>query len=151
MTLSSDVGNLAPGHRLEHGGKLYEFKHLGLLQLAEFERENYRLRREALREYRSDYTPESYEKRLDELRARYERHEFSIQADPEFMKSMDGLALAMRIMLGVPDAEVNDLVREKPTEVLKLFTLVLEESFRGPGGMDPNPTGGSPSPPGSSS
>jgi hypothetical protein len=127
--LSADVGAHAPGHKLEHRGRTFEFRHLTIRELAEFERENYRGRREALRELKEDYGPQEYVKRLDELRERYDRHEFALESDEGFRKTAGGVMLVLRLMLRCDEAEAWDLFQAQTVEVTRLMELVVRESF----------------------
>jgi len=128
-TLSEDIGAFAPGHRLEHNGNTYMFRHLTLSDLAAFERENFRARREALRAMRDDYGEEAWLVRLDDLRRDFDRHRFAIENDPEAVKSISGILLVLRLMLQVGDDEINTLFRERQAELLQLMNLTLRESF----------------------
>lgn len=128
-TLSTDAGNFAPPHKITHGDKVFELRHLGLCELAEFERENYRLKREALREFKEDYGQAEYVKRLDELRARYDNNELSMDRDDAFRTSVKGVMLLLRIVTGATDAEVMELFRTQKDEVTSMMELVIRESF----------------------
>lgn len=131
--LSRDVGSHAPGHRLEHQGTVYQFRFLDLAALAEFEREKYRLARESLREFKDDYGPQEYAKRLDELRARYDRHEFSFESDPAYVQTAAGLSLILRVMLpGVSEADIATLFRARQQDLVDTVRLVVEESMPRP-------------------
>lgn len=137
--LGEDVGGFARGHRLTWRGRQVEFRHLGGIELAEFERENFRQKREELREFRDDYSQATYEARLDELRARYDRNEFTLEAEFHGLdpvtpdpRSLGKVVLVLQVMTGLSAAEVWDLLREERVEVLRLFRLVLEESFPRP-------------------
>lgn len=127
---SSDAGNHAPPHAIVLDGERYEFRHFGLPQLAEYERERYRQERDKLRELRDDYPAEEYVKRLDALRERYERHDFAFESEgAEDRRKPQLLLLVLRIMTGRPDGEAWRLFCKAPEEVGELMRLVIEESF----------------------
>jgi len=127
--LSADLGNGAAPHAIEHGGVRYEFRHFGLPELAEYERERYRQERDRLRELKDDYPASVYVERLDDLRGRYDRHDFSFEADVERLASPAVLLLVLRIMTRRTEAEVWRLFCAMPEEVGALMRLVIEESF----------------------
>jgi hypothetical protein len=127
--LSSDVGNHAPGHSILLGEDRFEFRHFGMPELAQFERERYRIEREKLRELRDDYPPDVYVERLDQLRERYERHEFRFENDDAFRTSPEGVLLILRVMTGRNDRDCWRLFCETPEEVAAVMEQVIRESF----------------------
>ena len=135
---STDAGNHAPPHAIELQGVRYEFRHFGLPQLAEYERERYREERDRLRELRDDYPAEIYVERLDQLRTRYERHEFSFEAEfsevdldapGSVTARADRVLLILRVMTGRDADAVWGLLCKAPEEVLSVMKLVVAESF----------------------
>lgn len=127
--LSQDVANGAPAHAIEYGGVRYSFRHFGLPELAEFERERYKAERDGLRLLRDDYPEAAYVERLDGLRRRYEAHEFAFESDPEFIEKPEGVLLILRVMTGRSDAENWRLFCALPEEVGAVMNLVISESF----------------------
>jgi hypothetical protein len=127
--LSSDVGRNAPGHKIECEGQVFEFRHFGLPELAEFERERYRAERDKLRDLRDDYPTEVYVERLDRLRERYERKEFAFENDAKFRESPEGILLVLRLMTGRDGRDVLRLFCTHTEEVVHLVSLVIGESF----------------------
>src|SRR5262245_475279 len=148
--LSRDIGNHAPGHRLEHDGRLYEFRHLGLAELAEFERENYRLKRERLRrekdDLEEDFGPGAYDLAKQQLRERYERNELTLQGNMGFTGTGEGMALLLRLMVpGASEDEIAALFRTRMVDVMETGKLVITESLGGRDegeGAGPNGQGG---------
>lgn len=153
---STDAGNHAKPHAVELDGVRYEFRHFGLPQLAEYERERYREERDRLRLLRDDYPTAAYVERLDRLRERYERHEFSFEsefADADqggedagrgegaLTAQADRALLILRVMTGRTSAEVWRLLCSAPEEVQHVMKMVVAESFpkltAGPAGAAP--------------
>jgi len=142
--LGEDVGAMATGHSLTWKGRRVEFRHLGIVELAEYERLNFEDKRNHLRQFREDYSQEAYEARLDQLRAQYDANEMTLQADyfgvnPEApsAKTFDSTIRVLRVMTGLSAVEVAQLITDEGDEALRLFRLVMAESF--PRRADPNP------------
>lgn len=131
-TLSKALGRLAEGHKIEHNGKTFEFRPPDLLMLEQFEKENYKAAREDLREYRDDYGPEEYVKRLDDLRERYAKHEFSYMAQTQRAGGdISCLVPILCLLTGASKADVADLLKHKLEEVVSMLQLVNEEALSG--------------------
>src|SRR5262245_45156942 len=108
--LSEDVGAFAAGHRLEHDGKVYTFRHLSLCDLADFERQTYAIKRTELRELAEDYGAAEYRLRLDELRRNYDAHQYAMETNPSLIRSFSGILAVLQVMLpGVAVGEIDRL------------------------------------------
>jgi len=129
---SRDVGNLAPGHAIEHGGRTYRFRFIDDVMEATFERRRFDAARQALRANKSaiveDLGEDGYRARLGKLYEALDRHEFSIhhigrQDDP------GAIGLLLQLMLDV-DADTLQAIRAgQNEEVMRLFLLVYRASF----------------------
>lgn len=140
--LTEDAGNLAAPHTITHDGVTYEFRHLGGVELASYQKERYDEALERLKNLKVEYGPEEYAKRLDALEERHDRGEFDMLADFEragisggvvppkmALKVAEVMLRMMAKITGRTDKENWKLFFGCPEEVGVLIGRVIRESF----------------------
>lgn len=134
MIQSSDVGAYATGHKLDHLGVSYEFRHITDAELAEYERLNFKAKRDALAALRDMYPPEEYLKRVDRLHEDYKRSAFGLEADADFRQSRQGVMTLLGLIIRVDGKPASlrhlaRLLQERKEDTEMLLKVILEESF----------------------
>lgn len=145
------LGNAAPPHSIEHGGKRYTVRLIDQATKAAFARTLLAREREAARELKELMTPEEWSAHLSRLNKDYVDGKYGLLSPRgrEIIGSDEGPLILGPLLFGCSEDEFLSLLLTHREEVAGLIRLVLYESFPGleeavkkAEGADPN----SPSP-----